>query len=66
MVNPCPLAEGVQRAERLRTAAAAKLQEALRLLHGHRREALIAWARQINAEADRIEADWFRNGVPVR
>lgn len=55
-------AEGARRAERLRAAATAKLQEALRLLHGHRRDALIAWARQINAEADRIEADWFRVG----
>lgn len=55
-------AEGSRRAEQLRAAATAKLQEALRLLHGHRRDALIAWARQINAEADRIEADWFRCG----
>lgn len=32
--------------------------QAMRHLDGPRRQGLIAWARQYEAEADRVEGDW--------
>ena len=41
-----------------RQLAQQKREEALRLPHGPRRNGLIAWAKQFEAEAEILESNW--------